>query len=97
MVLRTARVAAQLFPAGTPVCVHQRVDRRGGPLEVETVGVVDGWEERPTGSWFAHGRDDKLWLTRVTLRKADGERVELVIDDLSTIARLEPASREKSP
>lgn len=76
------------FPPGTPVCVRQVVSRRGQDMDTEVVGVVASWEDRPTGSWHAHGKNDKLWLTRLKLRKADGEVTLLVVDDRTTIARL---------
>ena len=76
------------FPPGTPVCVRQMVSRRGQDMDTEVVGVVEAWEDRPTGSWHAHGKHDKLWLTRLKLRKADGEVTLLVMDDRTTIARL---------
>ena len=80
------------FPPGTPVRVRQITTRRGKPLETEVVGVVVSWEVQPTGSWYAHGKDDKLWLNRLQLRKIDGEIVWLVIDDGTYIAAIEPAS-----
>ncbi len=84
------------FPPGTPVCVKQRIDRRGEPIEARVVGVVKAWEELPTGSWYAHGKNDKLWLKRLTLEKVDGEITILVVDDSTVIARLEVASPPKS-
>jgi hypothetical protein len=90
------------FPPGTPVCVKQTVKRRDDSYEVEVVGVVELWEDEPTGSWHAFGRSKssgsmpsatnpsggKLWLRRLKLRKADGEMVFLVIDDSTEIAKL---------
>ena len=81
----------QLFPPGTPVRVRELTIRRGEPIHVETIGVVEDWEERPTGSWFAHGKNDKLWLQRLKLRKVDGEISIIVVDDGTSIARLEAA------
>jgi hypothetical protein len=80
------------FPSGTPVCVTLTTKRRGRPLRTHVVGVVEAWEDLPTGSWFAHGKDDKLWLKRLRLRKADGEVTLLVIDDSTAIAKLEAAT-----
>ncbi|MBI4716799.1 MAG: hypothetical protein HY763_03265 [Planctomycetes bacterium] len=79
-----------IFPPGTPVRVQQTIHRMGKPLLVECVGVVEAWEALPTGSWYAHGRNDRLWLNRLRLRKADGERTLLVVDDATSIARIEP-------
>ncbi len=89
------------FPPGTPVCVKQTVHRRECSYESEVVGVVEAWEELPTGSWHVHGRKDrqtnggrKLWLTRLKLRKVDGEVTLLVIDDGTEIARLEKSESQ---
>jgi hypothetical protein len=79
------------FPAGTTVRVKHAVLRRGRPIEAEVTGVVEAWEDRPTGSWYAHGKNDKLWLKRLKLRKADGEVTLLVIDTATEIAKREPA------
>ena len=76
------------FPPGTPVCVMQSIDHRTAPIQIEVVGVVESWQSAPTGSWHAHGKDHKLWLTRLALRKPDGEQVDLVIDKSTTVARL---------
>ena len=77
------------FPVGTPVCVKQTIVLRDGSFDTEIIGVVEAWEEQPTGSWHAHGKDDKLWLKRLKLKKADGEISLLNIDDHTRIAKLE--------
>ena len=82
------------FPPGTPVRIRQTSMRRGKPLESVTIGVVESWEDKPTGSWYAHGKDDKLWLTRLQLRKHDGEIVWLIIDDGTHIAKIKPAKSD---
>jgi len=82
-----------MFEPGTPVCVRQECMRRGKPLTIEVVGAVVSWEDKPTGSWYAEGKDDKLWLRRLQLKKVDGEIVWLVIDDSTHIARIEAATR----
>jgi hypothetical protein len=38
-----------------------------------------------TGSWFAHGKDDKVWLDRIELRKDDGEMVVCNLDQFSEV------------
>ena len=83
---------AELFPVGTPVCVRQTLERRGRSTFAEVIGVVEAWEDRPTESWFAHGKDGRLWLKRLKLRKADGELVLLIIDDSTAIAELKASS-----
>ena len=82
-------MSESLFPPGTPVCVRQSVGRREGTYEAHVVGLVEAWEELPTGSWHAHNEGGKLRLKRLKLRKADGEMTLLVIDDGTEIAKLE--------
>lgn len=84
----------ELFPPGTPVVVTQTVttlDSRREPAHTQVVGVVEEWENLPTGSWYAHRKNDRLWLRRLKLRKVDGELTLLVVDPLTAIARLEAA------
>ncbi len=80
------------FPPGTPVCVRQVVEHRIQDIETEVIGVVEAWTDEPTGAWHAHGKQHKLWLKRLKLRKSDGELVLLVVDDGTSIAKLEPRS-----
>ncbi len=84
------------FPQRTPVCLRQTVRRRNRSYEAAIVGLIEAWEELPTGSWYAHGRPgvpggagSRLWLSGLRLRKADGEVTLLVIDDSTAIARLD--------
>ncbi len=77
------------FPPGTPVCVTQSVQMGKQSIEAEVVGVVEAWDELPTGSWYAHGKNGRLWLKRLRLQKADGELVLLVVDDSTVVARLQ--------
>jgi hypothetical protein len=81
------------FAPGTPVCVTETTFRRGQTIRTQVVGVVDAWESLPTGSWFAHGKKDKLWLKRLRLRKADGEITLLVMDDGAAIAKREVVAK----
>jgi len=77
------------FPPGTPVCVREVTRLRDDSYEAETIGVVESWSVKPTGSWYAHGKDKRLWLRRLTLRKPDGELTQIVVDDYTYIAKLE--------
>ena len=70
----------QEIKPGQRVRVVQEVERREGSWTHETVGTVLSIDAEPTGSWHAHGRNDKLWLTRVRLRKTDGETTTLTCD-----------------
>lgn len=78
------------------VRIVQTVDTREGPWQTAVEGVVKAIRAKPTGSWFAHGKNDKLWLTRVLLQKDDGELVELVIDSDTSISLSEAAGKAPS-
>ena len=57
----------------------------------KVTGTVLEYVQKPTGSWFAHSKNDKLWLDRLKLRKADGELMTLILDDYSHVEIVEPA------
>ena len=65
--------------------VTQTVERRDGDRETTVCGTVVMLEEQPTGAWFAHSADGKLWLGRLQLRQEDGELTTLILDRSSRI------------
>lgn len=73
------------YEIGSRVRVSQQVilSNEGNVTTVE--GVVQRVGQQKTGSWFAHGRDKKLWLDRVELRKDDGEIVVVNLDQYSRV------------
>jgi hypothetical protein len=73
---------------GMRVRITQQIAARHYAFNAPVEGTVVDIEHRPTGSWFAHGVDDKLWLSRVVLRKDDGEISTLNLDEHSQIERL---------
>jgi hypothetical protein len=77
-------IAKKLTP-GARVKVTQQIAARDHTLASEIRGTVTAYEQKPTGSWFAHSKDDKLWLDRLTLRKDDGEITTLNLDAASHI------------
>ncbi len=70
---------------GARVRVTQQIAARDYAWSNETTGAVVSYEQKPTGSWYAHGKDDKLWLDRLTVRKLDGELTTLNLDEFSKI------------
>lgn len=79
---------------GVKVRVTQQIAARNYALAAPVEGTIVSFEQKTTGSWFAHGRDDKLWLDRLVLRKPDGEITTLNLDDYSVVELLEPVPGE---
>lgn len=76
---------------GQRVRVTQNVPRQkfgGGPMSTAVEGTVVKLEDQKTGSWFAHGKQDKLWLRRLELRADDGEQIVLNLDQHSIVETL---------
>ncbi len=68
---------------GQRVRIYQEIDRREGNWHNEIVGTVVEVAPQKTGSWNAHGRDDRLWLNRIRIRKADGEESLISVDQFT--------------
>jgi hypothetical protein len=73
--------------------VIQTIARRDGSWQAPVTGTVLAHKSQPTGSWYAHGKNDKLWLNRLILRRDDGEITSLVIDQHTRIEILSDQSR----
>lgn len=69
--------------AGDRVTVTQQIQNKGWTVSV--TGTVEAVEQRKTGSWFAHAKDDRLWLDRLVLKKDDGEIVNCNLDAYSRV------------
>ena len=73
------------FVPGTRVKVTQQIASRNYVWPTEVRGTVVKFEQRPTGSWFAHSKNDKLWLDRLVLKKDDGEITTLNLDEFTHV------------
>jgi len=80
---------------GARVAVTQQIPMRDRVWTNELRGTILSFEQRPTGSWFAHSKDDKLWLDRMVVRKDDGEITTLNLDGYSRVEML-PAAETKT-
>ncbi len=79
---------AALPPPGTRVRVTQQLPRRDGAWTNSVEGVITRFQQAKTGSWFAHAKDDQLWLDRLELQLDDGELVVLSLDQYSVIEEM---------
>ncbi|MGH7176067.1 MAG: hypothetical protein ACREJC_01690 [Tepidisphaeraceae bacterium] len=77
-------IRSRLVP-GAMVRIVQQIAARDYTLTSEVRGQVVEFGQQPTGSWYAHSKDDRLWLDRLTLRMTDGEITTLNLDDYSVV------------
>ncbi len=76
---------------GDRVRVVQQAPHGSGVWTTSVEGVIVALGQAKTGSWFAHARDDKLWLDRLELRTDEGERVVVNLDQYSRVETLQRA------
>jgi hypothetical protein len=77
-------IRRQLVP-GAKVRVVQQIAARNYSWSSETAGTIVEFQQKQTGSWYAHSKDDKLWLDRLTLKMPDGELTTLNLDEFSVV------------
>jgi hypothetical protein len=77
---------------GARVRVTQQIAARHYAMTSEVRGTIVEYQQEPTGSWFAHSKDDKHWLDRLLIRKDDGELTTLNLDAFSRI-QMDPAAK----
>jgi len=80
--------------SGERVRVVQTIRWRDACWHTELEGVVETVNHQPTGSWFVHGQDGRLWPRRIQIRKDDGELVDLVLDETSCVNRIDSEIRQ---
>ena len=73
------------YQTGTRVRVTQQTPLRDRTWSEAVEGEVVRCRQSKTGSWFAHAKDDQLWLDRMELRLDDGELAVLNLDQYSVI------------
>ncbi len=76
------------FQPGQRVLVTQQIPQRDESWSTRIEGTVVRYEQAKTGSWYAHSKDDKLWLDRLVLKTDDGEIVDCSLDEYTSIQTL---------
>jgi hypothetical protein len=79
------------------VQVIQQIPHGDHTWTTQVKGTVVSFAQRPTGSWFAHARDDRLWLDRLVLRREDGEILTLILDAYSHVEILPQPTKPAQP
>ena len=77
--------SVETFAPGMTVRITQQIPHGKQAWTTEITGSVVAFGQAKTGSWYAHSRDDKLWLDRLTIRKDDGEIVVISLDRYSRV------------
>ncbi|MBX3373277.1 MAG: hypothetical protein KF817_05530 [Phycisphaeraceae bacterium] len=70
---------------GTRVRVTQQIPHTDRVWTRTVEGTIVRCQQAMTGSWFAHAKDDRLWLDRMELRLDDGEIVVLNLDQYTVV------------
>ena len=86
-----------ILPRGTQVRVTQQTPMRDKTWTNVVEGSVQRFRQAKTGSWFAHAKDDRLWLDRLELRLKDGEIAVLNLDQYSVVEPLVEPPDHPSP
>ena len=86
-----SEIRSKLVP-GAKVKVIQQIAARNHTWTTEVRGTIVDYAQKETGSWFAHSRDDKLWLDRLVIKKSDGEITTLNLDDYSHVEVESPSA-----
>jgi hypothetical protein len=73
------------YTPGQKVRITQQVPFGKGTNAITFEGVIVRYGQQKTGSWFAHAKDDKLWLDRLEIKKSDGEIVVCNLDQYSIV------------
>jgi len=73
---------------GRRVRVTQQIAQRDRTWTNTTEGIVTRYQQAKTGSWFAHAKDDQLWLDRLEVTLDDGEVTILNLDQYTAIEEL---------
>ena len=85
------------YRPGQRVTVTQQIPQRDEVWTQAVTGTVQRFEQRKTGSWFAHAKDDKLWLDRLVVKRDDGEIVVCNLDQYSNVQIDDDAAQPPSP
>ena len=73
------------YTLGSRVRITQQIPFGVKPLQTTIEGVIVRAGQQKTGSWYAHALDNKVWLDRLEIRKDDGERVVVNLDQYSRV------------
>ena len=80
-------IRKQLVP-GARVVITQQIPHRDRVWSQTVKGTIRSYQQKQTGSWYAHSKNDKLWLDRLMIEKDDGEITVLNLDNYTHVELL---------
>lgn len=83
----------QKLQPGIRIRVNHTIHRRDGDWHTSVTGEVLSCGQEKTGSWYAHSPTGRLILTRIHLRKDDGELTSINLDEGSRVEILGVGTR----
>jgi len=83
-----------ILAPGTRVRVTQQTPLRDRTWTNAVEGLIQRSRQAKTGSWFAHAKDDQLWLDRLEIQLDDGEIAVLNLDQYSVVEVIEPSGKD---
>lgn len=89
-------LSAHEYRVGQRVRVTQQIPRARDTFTITLEGVVRRFGQQKTGSWFAHSKDNKVWLDRLELQRDDGEIIVCNLDQYSRVELLQDAPASQS-
>jgi hypothetical protein len=82
------------YQPGQRVRITQQIPFGQRTLTTMVEGVILRSGQQKTGSWFAHSRDNKVWMDRLEIQKDDGELVTINLDQYSAVEVLDSAPHD---
>ena len=79
------------YRIGQRVRITQQIPRAQDTFTITIEGVIRRFGQQKTGSWFAHSKDNKVWLDRLEIVRDDGEIVFCNLDQYSVVELLTEA------
>jgi hypothetical protein len=90
-------IETSILDEGTRIRVTQQVPQTNGVWSTTCEGIVIRYRQAETGSWYAHSKNDRLWLDRLEIRLDSGEITTLNLDHYSKIEDLSDPTQTPAP
>lgn len=80
-----------ILKPGGRVRIIRQLPQRDQCWTPRVEGTLVSLRQEPTGAWFAHSKNHKLWLDRAMVRMDDGELTDCVLDEYTRVEPLQGA------